>query len=105
MQILVQHQEFDNDTGEVIGFTDVAKVDVTDFINHGVNEQLEYAWRYTNNVMGSWSKKIGEDANDDVEVLYQREDGMGLRSSMVGDRFIVDGKTYRVAFAGFKEVA
>jgi len=105
MQILVQHQEFDNDTGEVIGFTDVAKVDVTDFINHGVNEQLEYAWRYTNNVMGSWSKKIGGDANDDVEVLVEREDGLGLRSSMMGDRMIVDGVTYKVAIAGFKEVA
>lgn len=104
MQILVQHQEFDNNSGEVIGFTDVAKVDVTDFINHGVNEMLEYAWRYTNNVMGSWSKKIGGDANDDVEVLQEREDGLGLRSSMMGDRMIVSGKTYKVAIAGFKEV-
>jgi len=102
MQVLVQHQEFNNDTGEVIGFTDVARVNVSPIATF--NQALEYAWRYTNNVMGSWSKKIGGDANDDVEVLYQREDGMGLRSSMVGDRFILDGKTYKVAFAGFEEV-
>ena len=101
MQVLVQHQEFNSDTGEVVGFTDVANVNA---FPYDLNEALEYAWRYTNNVMGSWSKKIGEDANDDVEVLYQRKDGMGLRSSMVGDHFIVDGKTYKVAFAGFEEV-
>ena len=38
-------------------------------------------------------------------VLVEREDGMGLRSSMMGDRFEVDGVDYRVALAGFKEVA
>jgi len=32
-------------------------------------EATEYAYRYTNNVDGSWSMKIGADANDDVEVL------------------------------------
>jgi hypothetical protein len=29
---------------------------------------------------------------------------MGLRSSMMGDRFEVDGVDYRVALAGFKRV-
>ena len=91
------------ETGDVEGFTPVAAVNAWQF--NDVNEALEYAWRYTNNVMGSWSLKIGEDANDDVEVLAKREDGMGLRSSMMGDRFEVDGVDYRVAMAGFKKVA
>ena len=105
MQVTVKHMERDEITGDVIGFTPVALVDVTDFSNHGVNEQLEYAFRYTNNIMGSWSKKIGEDANDDVTVLVEREDGYGLRSTSMGDRMEIDGVEYRVAMVGFKEVA
>ena len=102
MKIIVKHMEMNRETGDVEGFTPVAAVDAWQF--NDVNEALEYAWRYTNNVMGSWSLKIGEDANDDVEVLVKREDGMGLRSSMMGDRFEVDGVDYRVALAGFKRV-
>ena len=105
MQVTVKHMERDEITGDVIGFTPVALVDVTDFSNHGVNEQLEYAFRYTNNVMGSWSKKIGADANDDVTVLVEREDGLGLRSTSMGDRMEIDGVEYRVAMVGFKKVA
>jgi hypothetical protein len=102
MKIIVKHMEQNRETGDVEGFTPVAVVDAYAF--NEVEEALEYAWRYTNNVMGSWSLKIGEDANDDVEVLVKREDGMGLRSSMMGDRFEVDGVDYRVAMAGFKKV-
>ncbi len=102
MKITVKHQDMNSESGAVEGYTPVAVVDAYAF--NEVNEALEYAWRYTNNVMGSWSLKIGEDANDDVEVLVKREDGMGLRSSMMGDRFEVDGVDYRVAMAGFKKV-
>jgi tetrahydromethanopterin S-methyltransferase subunit G len=102
MKIIVKHMKMNSVTGAVEGYTPVAVVDAYAF--NEVNEALEYAWRYTNNVMGSWSLKIGEDANDDVEVLVKREDGMGLRSSMMGDRFEVDGVDYRVALAGFKRV-
>ena len=102
MKIIVKHMEMNENTGAVEGFTPVAVVDAWQF--NDVEEALEYAWRYTNNVMGSWSLKIGEDANDDVEVLVKREDGYGLRSSMMGDRFEVDGVDYRVAMAGFKKV-
>ena len=105
MQITVKHMERNEITGDVTGFTSVALVDVTDFSNHGIEEQLEYAYRYTNNVMGSWSKKIGADANNDVEVLEEREDGLGLRSTMMGDRMEIDGVEYRVAIVGFEEVA
>ena len=102
MKIIVKHMEMNEITGAVEGYTPVAVVDAYQF--NDVNEALEYAWRYTNNVMGSWSLKIGEDANDDVEVLVKREDGLGLRSSMMGDRFEVDGVEYRVAAFGFKKV-
>ena len=103
MKVIVKHMEMNEITGAVEGYTPVAVVDAYAF--NAVEEALEYAYRYTNNVMGSWSLKIGEDANDDVTVLVKREDGMGLRSSMMGDRFEVDGVDYRVAMVGFKEVA
>jgi len=107
MQIIVKHMEMNRETGAVEGFTPVALVDAYAF--NEVEEALEYAYRYTNNVDGSWSMKIGADANDDVTVLaplHVTKDGrtMGLRSSMMGDRFEVDGVDYRVAVFGFKKV-
>ena len=108
MKITVNHADFDRQTGEVLGYTPVALVNAV-YINN-VNEALEYAWRYTNNVDGSWSMKIGSDANDNVTVLadlpVSKRTGnpMGLRSSMMGDRFEIDGVEYKVAIAGFKEV-
>ena len=109
MQVLVQHAKFDNKTGAVLGYTDVALVDATFTID--LDDALEYAYRYTNNVMGSWSIKERElggmpngDFNDDVTVLYTRPDGMGQRSTMMGDHLIVDGVTYKVAMMGFKKV-
>lgn len=111
MQVLVQHAKFNNETGAVLGYTDVALVDCADFVNHGITECLEYAYRYTNNVMGSWSIKeefLGKfengDYNEDVTVLYTRPDGMGQRSTMMGDRMIVDGVTYKVAAMGFTKL-
>ena len=106
MKIIVKHMQMNETTGAVEGYTPVAVVDASRIpqVDGDVYEALEYAYRYTNNVDGSWSLKIGTDANDDVEVLVKREDGYGLRSSMMGDRFEVDGVDYRVGFVGFKEV-
>jgi hypothetical protein len=111
MKITVNHADFDRQTGKVLGYTTVAEVNVPVEISAfgTTDECLEYAWRYTNNVDGSWSMKIGSDANDNVTVLaelHTTKDGrqMGLRSSMMGDRFVVDGVEYKVAMAGFTQV-
>lgn len=114
MKILVLHAERDRQSGDIVGFGEVASVNVTG-IGGSTTDLLEYAYRWTNNVMGSWSKKIGDDANDDVEVLFEREDGYGLRSSMMGDRMMIvdadpvrgeqEGDTYEVSMVGFKKVA
>ena len=63
------------------------------------------AFRWTQNISGSWSNKIGDDANDNVKVLYHNFDGSGLRSSMVGDEFLADGKIFKCMPMGFEEVA
>ena len=69
-----------------------------------VNDALEYAFRWTQNISGSWSKKIGSDSNNDVKVLDVREDGLGLRSTSVGDRMMSEGSEFEVESFGFKEV-
>lgn len=106
MKIVVEHQNLNEKTGNLEGFAPVAEVDASHI--HNLDEALEYAWRYTNNVVGSWSKKIGADANDNVTVLQEREDGYGLRSSMVGDRFIVEDifgtSVHKVMPFGFQRI-
>lgn len=88
--------------------TAVAKVFTEDM---DLFQATEYAYRYTNNVDGSWSMKMGEDANDDVEVIapliQHNGKAYGLRSTSVGDVMIVDdgeGFTdwFKVAGFGFE---
>jgi len=102
MKVTVLHMERNEITGDTEGFTPVAEVNFAD--GHNTMDILEYAFRWTNNVMGSWSKKIGEDANDDVTVLVEREDGLGLRSTSMFDRMEIGGIVYEVAMCGFKEL-
>ena len=74
-------------------------------------QATEYAYRYTNNLDGSWSMKLGEDANDAVEVLapliQHKGKAYGLRSTSVGDVMIVDDGEgfvdwFKVAGFGFE---
>jgi hypothetical protein len=115
MKVTVQHINQDRDTGAVLGFTDVAEVNV--WHTEDVDAALEYAYRYTNNVSGSWSIKLRDmtlrdgtmfengDYNDDVTVLVPlHANGMGLRSTSMFDRMVVNGKTYKVDMMGFKEL-
>ena len=102
MDITVLHAIRNEITGDTEGYTPVARVAIPE--GHNTTDWLEYAFRWTNNVMGSWSKKIGEDANDDVTVLVEREDGLGLRSTSVYDRMEVGGIVYEVSMVGFKEL-
>ena len=106
MQITVQHINQDPATGNVLGFDNVAEVSV--YHTKDIDEALEYAYRYTNNIDGSWSMKIGSDANDDVTVLaplpVYNGRTYGLRSTSMFDRMVVNGKTYKVSMVGFTEM-
>ncbi|MDA9938824.1 hypothetical protein N9C48_01820 [bacterium] len=77
-------------------------------------QATEYAYRYTNNLDGSWSMKLGEDANDAVEVIAplisHKGKTYGLRSTSVGDVMIVDDGEgfvdwFKVAGFGFEPCA
>lgn len=69
---------------------------------------LEYAYRWTQNIMDSWSKKGPADGNDWVEVvapLHVDDNGKewGHRSTSMGDEMQIEGTTYVVSAVGFKQ--
>lgn len=69
-----------------------------------VRDALDYAYRWTQNIEGSWSNKVGSDANINVDVCHYHNSGMGVRSSTVGDEFhIEDGDIYICAPFGFEK--
>jgi hypothetical protein len=87
-------------------FYDDLQVAIVNCPQREVDEALEYAFRWTQNIEGSWSRPDNADHNDRVIVvapLPQRFGRvMGHRSSMVGDRFITeDGDAYICSPVGF----
>ena len=105
MKVSVIHAAF-GDTPHVVAFVDVP--DGTDDMT-----AMEYAYRWTINVMGSWSRKEkffedgteNGDYNENVTVMAPlHEDGMGLRSTSMGDQMLVGTKKYEVAMCGFEEI-
>ena len=114
MKVTVQHANFNPISGAVLGYTDVAEVNV--WHTEEINDVLEYAYRWTNNLSGSWSIKLKDmtlrdgtvfdngDYNDGVTVLVPLSKGMGLRSTSMSDRMIFNGKTYKVDSIGFTEL-
>ena len=90
-------------------FEDAPRIVATVEAPHAkVEEALEYAYRWTNNVMGSWSRDDLEDNGDYnpnvTRVAPLHEDGMGLRSTSMGDMMHVDGRSFEVAMMGFQEL-
>ena len=93
-QVAVIHTAFEDKPSTV------AFVDVPEFPT--LIEKLEYAYKWTNNIHGSWSLKIGNDANPNVTVVGDISDGMGLRSTSVGDQMLLGTEKYVVAPMGFE---
>ena len=102
MKIEVQYFDSESNT-----YVPTAMVDAPD---SSVEDALEYAFRRTQNIYGSWSMKLGLDGNDIVTVLspFRQDDKgkqWGHRSSMMQDRFqIVGGALYECAIMGFNLV-
>ena len=94
-QVAVIHTAFE-DSPRTVAFVEVG--------DRTGNDALEYAYRWTQNIMDSWSLKMPEDGNDDVTVMGEIVNGMGIRSTSVGDQILMGTKKYRVAFAGFEEI-
>ena len=93
-QVAVIHTAFE-DTPSTVAFVNVPEFPT-------LIETLEYAYRWTQNIMDSWSLKMPEDGNDAVTVVGDISDGYGLRSTSVGDQILVGTKKYVVAPFGFE---
>lgn len=112
-QVAVIHSAFE-DAPRTVAF-----VNVPDTME--VMEALEYAYRRTNNISGSWSRgatfefggEIHEnpDYSEDVTVMAELPvsqrtgEVMGLRSTSMGDQMLFGTTKYEVAAFGFEEVA
>ena len=110
-QVSVIHTAFE-DAPQTVAF-----VDVPEFPS--VIETLEYCYRWTNNLAGSWSKgeiltgDNGEtvnngDYNKNVTVMADLPvyDGKtyGMRSTSVDDQMVIGNQKYVVAGCGFKTI-
>jgi len=106
-QVAVIHAAF-GDTPNTVAFVDVPELS-------SLSETLQYAYRWTNNVMGSWSikKEVFKDGqpngdyNPNVTVmkpLTKDDSGQewGHRSTSMGDQMLVGNKKYVVAMMGFE---
>ena len=102
MEITVMHYQYEDVP------VAVAKVHVPEDKFNTIEEALEYAHRWTNNIEGSWSKKDLEnnyDANPNVTVVAPLKNNLGLRSTCHGDLMIVNGNYfYKVSSFGFVEL-
>ena len=94
-QVAVIHTAFEGKPSTV------AFVEIPDDAESTI-DKLEYAYKWTNNIHGSWSLKIGNDANPNVTVVGDISDGMGLRSTSVGDQMLLGTEKYVVAPMGFE---
>ena len=109
MQVSVIHTAFE-DSPRTVAFVEVGERTGT--------EALEYAYRWTNNVEGSWSLGVREfedgesngDYNPNVTVvgpMHVDENGKtwGLRSTSVGDHMLMGTEKYVVASLGFDKLS
>jgi hypothetical protein len=69
-----------------------------------VMDALEYAYRWTNNINGSWSRSGNADSNELVTEIAPLENGMGHRSTSMFDRMAIEGAWYEVAGFGFEKI-
>lgn len=99
-QVAVIHAAFE-DTPRTVAFVEVGE--------RVGDDALEYAYRWTQNIMDSWSLKMQEDGNDDVTVIGELPvvDGQtyGLRSTSMGDYMLLGNTKYKVSMVGFEKIS
>ena len=93
-QVAVIHTAFE-DKPSTVAFVEIPNDAETTI------DKLEFAYRWTQNIMDSWSLKMPGDSNDMVTVVGDISDGYGLRSTSVGDQMLIGNQKYVVASMGF----
>ena len=95
-QVAVIHSAFE-ETPRTVAFVEVG--------DRTVEDALEFAFRWTQNIFDSWSLKYPEDGNDSVTVMGDTKGGtMGIRSTSVGDQMLIGTTKYVVSPVGFEEL-
>lgn len=95
-QVAVIHSAFE-ETPRTVAFVEVG--------DRTVEDALEFAYRWTQNIFDSWSLKHPEDGNDSVTVMGDTKGGtMGIRSTSVGDQMLIGTTKYVVSPVGFEEL-
>lgn len=97
MRVVVFHKEGDS----------FDRMCVVETPNDDLELALEYAYRWTNNIHGSWSRDLDQynaDKNENVTEIAPLVDGMGHRSTMMGDRLLTEEGQFEVAFFGFDKI-
>ena len=95
-KVAVIHTAFE-DTPSTVAFVEVPNDAET------LTDKLEFAYRWTQNIMDSWSLKMPADGNDMVTVIGDTKGGtLGIRSTSVGDQILVGTEKYVVAPFGFE---
>lgn len=101
MNIEIHHAE---PFGQTETFAHVATFAAPDNID--ATTALEVAYRWSQNIEGSWSRKFNPDKHPSMTVLAPLpvHDGKtyGHRSTSVGDRMKIGDQWYAVAGMGFK---
>lgn len=64
-------------------------------------ENLEFAYRWTQNLQDSWSKNMEHDGHERVTCLVDLTGRLGLRSTSMGDTVSIGDTMYVVAGMGF----
>ncbi|MBD40241.1 MAG: hypothetical protein CMB11_07700 [Euryarchaeota archaeon] len=92
MKVKVFHAAFEPDP------VHIATVEAPDAEHR---QACAYAYRWTQNLEDSWSKKMAKDGNDAVTVEVVVGE-YGHRSSAMGDFFEVEGQLYACEAFGFR---
>ena len=97
-QVAVIHTAFE-DKPSTVAFVEVPNDAETTI------DKLEFAYRWTQNIMDSWSLKGFADGNDMVTVVGDTKGGtLGIRSTSVGDQMLLGTTKYKVAPCGFEKI-
>lgn len=101
MQISVIHCAFE-EGDKVVALVDIPETLVA------TTSALEYAYRWTQNLVDSWSTKGEYDGNKNVRVIAELPtvgtEVIGLRSTSVGDRLVIGHDVYKILLTGFEKV-
>jgi hypothetical protein len=98
--MIVTHKAFENENSGQQPY-EAATVEYDS--DKSLIENLEFAYRWTQNISDSWSKNMHHDGHERVTCLVELGE-MGLRSTSMGDTVSIGDTVYVVAGFGFETI-